>query len=37
MKEVILTLADNAYEQLVVQAAVAQKSPEQWIVDAALY
>lgn len=33
MKEVILTLPDKAYEQLARDAATAQKSPEQWILD----
>lgn len=33
MKEVILTLPDKAYEQLAIDAATAQKSPEQWILD----
>jgi len=33
MKEVILTLPDKAYEQLAIDAAAAQKSPEQWILD----
>jgi hypothetical protein len=33
MKEVILTLPDKTYEQLVADAASAQKSPEQWIMD----
>lgn len=33
MKEVILTLPDKAYERLVANAALAKKSPEQWIFD----
>jgi hypothetical protein len=33
MKEVLLTLPDKAYEQLTIDAAAAQKSPEQWILD----
>ena len=33
MKKVILTLPDKAYEQLAIDAAAAQKSPEQWILD----
>ncbi len=33
MKEVILTLPDKAYELLAIDAAAAQKSPEQWILD----
>ena len=33
MKEVILTLPDKAYEQLAIDAAAAQKSPAQWILD----
>lgn len=33
MKEVTLTLPDKTYERLVAVAAVAQKSPEQWIFD----
>ena len=33
MKEVTLTLPDKAYEQLAIDAAAAQKSPEQWILD----
>ena len=33
MKEVILTLPDKAYERLAADAASAQKSPEQWILD----
>lgn len=33
MKEITLTLPDKAYEQLTIDAAAAQKSPEQWILD----
>src|SRR5262245_61934065 len=33
MKEVILTLPDKTYEQLVADATSDQKSPEQWIRD----
>ena len=33
MKEVTLTLPDKMYEQLAIDAAAAQKSPEQWILD----
>lgn len=33
MKEVILTLPDKSYERLVADAASADKSPEQWIID----
>jgi hypothetical protein len=33
MKEVLLTLPEKTYEQLVADAASAHKSPEQWIMD----
>lgn len=33
MKEVVLTLPDKSYEKLTIDAAAAQKSPEQWILD----
>ncbi len=33
MKEVTLSLPDGAYEKLAAEASVAQKSPEQWILD----
>jgi hypothetical protein len=33
MKEMIIHLPDETYEQLVTKAASDQKSPEQWILD----
>jgi hypothetical protein len=33
MKEMTLTLPDQAYERLVAVAALDHKSPEQWILD----
>ncbi len=33
MREIILTLSDIAYEQLIANATAVHKSPEQWIVD----
>jgi hypothetical protein len=33
MKEVILPLSDTTYERLVTDAALARKTPEQWILD----
>jgi hypothetical protein len=33
MKELLLHLPDHAYEQLVMEAAAAEKSPEQWLLD----
>jgi len=33
MKELLLHLPDHAYERLVMEAAAAQQSPEQWLLD----
>jgi hypothetical protein len=33
MKAMTLQLPDHLYEQLIMEAAAAQKSPEQWIMD----
>jgi len=33
MKELLLHLPDHAYERLIMEAAAAQKSPEQWLLD----
>jgi hypothetical protein len=33
MKELLLHLPDHAYERLVMAAAAAQQSPEQWLLD----
>ena len=33
MKELIVSLPDDTYEQLVVNATLAHKSPEQWAVE----
>ena len=33
MKELLLHLPDEAYERLVMEAAAAQQSPEQWLLD----
>ena len=33
MKELLLHLPDHAYERLVREAAAAQQSPEQWLLD----
>ena len=33
MKAMTLHLPDHLYEQLIMEAAAAQKSPEQWIMD----
>lgn len=33
MKEMLLHLPEQAYERLVTEAAAAQQSPEQWLLD----
>ena len=33
MKELLLHLPDDVYERLVMEAAAAQQSPEQWLLD----
>jgi len=33
MKEMVLHLSDQTYERLITEAAAAQKSPEQWVLE----